>query len=359
MRVIIYTFILTVLLVYGLMRGNTANLIVHESMLCYSLGIFLVLGTDDKVCRSIIKYSTVVFWVAFVLCILTYDIRSISADINYVADNEGRYTTSIAYMFFRPFIILGLPLFIHGWLEKNSRWHYLQILTLPAYLLINVMMFKFRGALVLSGLVAIAAILMHTSIARKLKILFLAMVAIVFVLGWISTKGGVQFSERMERFNKTNDIVEYRLPESEKYFKVMGYEWLWGRGLGGTYKYNNTDWGRNREGLHIGWVTYTLIGGIPLLIIMLTFFGAWIRKKRQRFQRDRYYTVAWFWIPISFVDWLVNPISMHVSYILVYGLTFMLMARFGKRSMAAEKLSVAPNAEIPAKPSAAWEYGHY
>jgi hypothetical protein len=129
----------------------------------------------------------------------------------------------------------------------------------------------------------------------------------------------------------------------------MDNEWLWGRGLGGTYKYNNTDWGRNRSGVHIGWVTFTLKGGIPLLIIMLTFFGAWIRKKRQRFKHDRYYTTAWFWIPIFFVDWLVNPILLHVSLILVYGLTFLLMARFGKQPVVAEKLSAAMEAEIPGR----------
>lgn len=349
-RVLLYTFLLTALLMYGLIQGNILTDLAHEAMLLYALGIFLVLGTDDKVCHSIIRYSTVVFWVAFIMCLLTYDIRLISADLNSFAgdlDNQGRYTDSVAYMFFRPFTSLGLPLFIHGWLEKKSRWHYLQILSLVGFLMVNVIIFKFRGALVLSALVVVAAILMRTGIARKLKILLLAMAAIIIVLGWMSTKDGSLYTKRVARFNETEKAVKYRTPESERYFKVMGYEWLWGRGVGGTYQYSDTDWGRNRSGVHIGWITFTLIGGLPLLIIMLTFFGAWISLKRRRFKHDQYYTAAWFWIPIFFADWLVNPIVLNVTQIPVYGLTFLLMARFGKRPMTVEKLSSASGAEIP------------
>jgi len=346
-RFLLYTCLLTALLLYGFLRGNTPRLIAHEMIVLYSLGIFLIVGTDDKVCRSIIKYSTVVFWAAFILSAFTYDIRVNEADLNLFAsgaDNQGRYVDSVAYMFFRPFISLGLPLFIYGWLEKNRRWHYLQILALVGYIVINVMIFKFRGALVLAGLVGAAAILMHTSITRKIKLILLAMAAIIVVFGWIGTKEGSLFTKRAKKFDTTNKAIEYRLPESERYFKVMGYEWLWGRGLGGTFKYNNTDWGRNRGGVHIGWVTFTLKGGLPLLIIMLSSFGSWIGKKRKL---DPYHTVAWFWIPIAFVDWLVNPIALNVPYMLGYGLTFLLMARFGKRPLLAEQPFVARGPEIP------------
>ena len=132
------------------------------------------------------------------------------------------------------------------------------------------------------------------------------------------------------------------------YFEKMDYEWLWGRGLGGTFYQR---WSLNpkapenwRSGVHIGWVSFTLIGGLPLLFIMLTFFGAGIRKNKQKMQRGPYYTLARFWIPIFFVNWLVNPISFHAVYIPVYGLTFLLMAQFGKRLVSNAEYSETPGA---------------
>jgi len=350
-RVVLYTFLLTALLLYALVRGNMINAVIHEVILFYSFAIFLILGVNDSACRSIIKLLTIVFWSAFILSLLTFTIVGPSAGvIPEIEDNYGRYRNSIAYGYFRPFIQLGLPLFICGWLERTSRWHYLQILSLVGYLVINVILFKFRGALALSVIVVLVALVMPSSISQKLKLLCLTLIIVIFASSWIYTGDGVIFMKRLNKFDDSNKVVDYRLPETKAYFEKMGYEWLWGRGLGGTFygrvTFNPKDPINMRTGVHIGWVSVTLKGGVPLLFTMLTFFGAWIRKNKKGLQRAPYYTAAKFWIPIFFVNWLVNPISFHAVNVSVYGLSFLLMAQFGKRSVSTEESSETPKAAV-------------
>jgi hypothetical protein len=337
-RVLLYTFLLTLLFMYGLLRENTINLIIHDVILLYSLAIFLILGVEDRACHSMIKFLTIVFWAALVLSLLTFNIQGPSAELVPSEIKEGfkgRYVYGIAYGFFKPFIDLGLPLSIHGWLEKNRRWHYLQVLSLVGYLVINVVLFKFRHALALSALVVFASFVMKSSATRKLKIIFLILIMFIFAFSWLCTSNGILFMHRMKQFDNSEKVVDYRLPETEYYFKIMGNEWLWGRGLGGTF-YGGRSFDlkhpiRIREGVHIGWVSFTLKGGLPLLIIMLTFFGAGLKINRQRQQREPYYTIARLWVPIFFLNWLVDPISFSAVNVPVYGLSFLLMARFGKK----------------------------
>jgi hypothetical protein len=344
-KILLYILFLTALLLYGLLRENNLNGVVHEAILFYSFAIFLVIGVNDKVHYFLGKLLTVVFWAAFILSVFTFDIEGPwvnETPLELREGFEGRYAFGIAYMFFRPFIDLGLPLFLLGLLERSRRWHYLKILSLVGYLIINVILFKFRHALALSVLVLLAGILMPSNITRKLKILSLAFVLIIVASSWIYTKHGATFVNRIEKFDEANKVVDYRLPELQFYFSTMGHEWLWGRGLGGTFyggrTVNYKHPIRIREGLHIGWVSFTLKGGLLLFFIMLAFFAAGLRKNRKRLQYEPYYRIARFWIPIFFVSWLVNPVTFHAAYVPVYGLSFLLMAQFGKRSVAVSQI---------------------
>lgn len=341
LKLISYFFLLFLMLAYGFAKGNPVNIMVHDAIFFFSLGIFLILGVDDKFFSSMIKLLTVVFWISFVLCLFTYDIPLATSSVKSVDSpgEVGRFTNTVGFAYFRLYTHLALPLFIHGWLEKTRKWHYLQILSLLGFIIINVLIFKFRGALVFSALVAIAAILLPGKFTRKLKMFGLLFIVIIFAFGWITTKGGAAFTERMKKFDKSQKVVKYRLPETERYLQVMGNEWLWGRGLGGVFKYDNTNWGRERTGVHIGWVTFTLKGGLPLLFIILSFYLAWIKISRQRMCIDNYYATAWFWIPITFVNWISNPVAIGVAMVPVYGFTFMLLARFGKRTKVTDELS--------------------
>jgi hypothetical protein len=318
-------------------------LIIRELIFLYSLAIFLILGVDERVTHFTMKFLTVVFWAAFILSLLTFNIRSPESDIFAAASMEkgyglyDRHVDSIAYAFFRPFIDLALPLFIRGWLERTNRWHYLQILSLVGYLVINVGLYKFRGALVFSALVAIAALVMPSGIARKIKLICITLIVILLASSWLVTKEGDVFTGRVKEFDKSNKVVGYRSPEVVYYFRIMDNDWLWGRGLGGTFfarwSLKANDPVNIRSGVHVGWLSFTLFGGLPLLLIMLTFFAAGIKKDKRK-RRDPYYIIARLWVPIVFVDWLVNPLELGLAYLPVYGLTFLLLAQFGKRPVS-------------------------
>jgi hypothetical protein len=334
LKIYALSFLLIMLLICGIIRGNPTNRIIHEAIVFFSIPVFLFIGIDDNLSSYIIKLFTITFWLSVVLCFLTYDNPAPFIDIKPwegVKGSDGRYTNSIAYFFFRQFTHLGLPLFIIGWIEKKTRWHYLQINSIIGYVLVNVMIFKFRGALIFAALASCSAIIMPTKFTRKVKLLCLAFVAFSVLFLWIATEGGKTFEERMDKFNSSSEVLDYRIPETMRYLEVMGYEWLWGRGLGATFQYDRSDWGRNREGVHIGWVTFTLKGGLPLLFFVLSFFIAWFRIIRRKLRQDPYFLAACFWAPILFVNWLVNPISIQASSAPVIGFSFLLLARFGLR----------------------------
>lgn len=335
-RFFIYNAILFIMIILGIINQNPINLFVHEAMWFFSIGVFLLLGSDEKFTSSLTKIATLFFWLSFILCLLTYDIPLVSGDIKSlegVFGTDGRYTDSIAYSFYRKYINFALPLFIYGWMEKRSRWHYLQIFSLVGFLVVNVMIFKFRGPLVFAILVSLGALLfVPAGFTRKLKLIFLGVIAVIFVFGWMYTDGGNVFKERMEKFDSTHKMVNYRLPETERYLEVVGYEWLWGRGMGGNFQYNKSSWGKQWDTLHIGWMSFTLKGGVPLMLILLTFFGAWINKVKKSSRRNPYIATAWCWAPILCVFWIVNPVGFHVSNIPVHGLSFLLLSQFGRRT---------------------------
>lgn len=331
----IYTLLLIFMLAYGILRENPVNTCIHEAMWFFAMGAFLLLGSDQRSMNSIFKIATVVFWISFIFCLLSFDIRMATDEIHAlkgIAGNDGRYTDSVAFRFFRPFTQVALPLFLYGWFEKNIRWHYLQIFSLAGYIVINVMLFKFRGALIFSLIVSLAAVFLPAGLTRKLKLTILAIIALFFVIGWMSTEGGQLFTERMQKFDDSKTMVDYRLPETERYLKVVGYEWLIGRGFGGNFKYNSSGWGKTWSTLHIGWMSFTLKGGLPLMISLLVFFLAWVRKISTFKRGDPFLATAFFWTPILFVYWIVNPIGFHVANVPIHGLSFLLLAQLGIRA---------------------------
>jgi hypothetical protein len=281
---------------------------------------------------------TMVFWAAFILSLLTMNTK-VPIDIftELSEDFIQRKVNSVAYVYFRPFIDLGLPLFICGWLEKTRRWHYLQILSLLGYIVINVVFFKFRHALLLAALVVLSSFMMMSDSMRRVKLVsFFLVVSTLTAVWFFSTSEGDWLAKRIKEFDKPNSAVEYRTPEIRYYFNTMGYEWLWGRGIGGTFYGGRTPRFKIylREGVHVGWITFTLKGGLPLLFIMFSFFAAGIKRNKKILQSEPFYLMAKYWTPVLFIDWLMDPITLQATTMPVYGLSFMLMAQFGKRYIA-------------------------
>ena len=106
---------------------------------------------------------------------------------------------------------------------------------------------------------------------------------LLFSVFWIDTNQGQVFIERLNSLNNSG-LLATRLPETSRYFEQMGPEWLWGRGLGGSYDLGGLFGLRhsslidsNWQVVHIGWLIFTLKGGIPLIIVVLSFFVSWFK----------------------------------------------------------------------------------
>jgi hypothetical protein len=338
LRIRLYFIFLTGLFLYGLLRENVTNYIFIETILFFSLGIFLVLGVDDRVCRRFFKVLTVAFWLAFVLSLFTINVIANSVDLGHYANVEGtdsRYISSAAYTYFRPFLDLGLPLFIFGCASKlNSRWKLLQLLSLIGYLVFNVMVYKFRGAFSLALLATFAAFFIPGAVAKKIKLAGSVLLCGILIWSWLQTESGIVFHDRMYQFGRTG-VIDYRLPETKRYFEEMGNEWLWGRGLGGTFDlggmFGRGIVERTWPTVHIGWLVFTLKGGAFFLYIIISFFLAGFHRRNYQQKYDPYILTARLWLPIFFANWFVNPVDMSVAYVPVYGLSFILLARFGRK----------------------------
>ncbi len=337
LKVYLYFSVLTISLFVGLFRGNNLSFMMNEVILFYSLGLFLILAVDEKFCDQVFKLSTIIFWVAFLGGLLTLYSLSYTADFmpeDTIEGGDERFTRSAAYYFYRPFLILGLPLFLYGWISVKSMWKYFQIWSLLGFALFDVFFFKHRGSLVFIGLSLFAVFLTIRFKGQWFKFLGFAFCFLFLVLAWLNSESGEVFISRMNDFNNLS-VTENRLPETRRYFDQMGYEWLWGRGLGGGYNLGglfgsylqDEDW----QTIHIGWLVFTLKGGLPLLIIMLMFFGSWIKKQKFSENLNVFDMTAYYWIPILFLIWSVTPIELSASSVSVLGLSFLMLGRFGKK----------------------------
>jgi hypothetical protein len=333
-RVTWYLLYVSFLVIWGIVRFNKSNYIVNEAILLYSFGLLLILGTDDFYCERIFNFSTVVFWLAVVGCFLTIDMKASTPNIFDIEDDGIRFTTSIAYWAFRPFLELSNPLFLYGWFSKTSKYSILQLATIIPNLIINIGLFKFRGSLIVISVVLLAAFFSNVSKFKKIKLLLAISFGIALLLIWKNTEMGEIYYDRFIAFEDTG-VVGYRLPETESFFSQIGPDVILGKGLGGGYIINyvanltfyNDDW----QVVHIGWFMFILKGGLPLLICVLMFFLAWFKLKNKYKTTNAIDLTAIFWIPIFVLQWISNPISMRAEMVPIYGLSFVLLARFGKR----------------------------
>lgn len=341
-RVQLYMALLIIITFYGLIRGNEIQITISQAMFFFSLGFFLVLGADDRVCDVTFKIATVMIWLAAIFATLTFNIHSYDVDLaswEDVAGSNMRYESSLAIKFHVIFG-LGLPLFLHGWLVSKSWWGRLQMLALVPFLVFDLFIFKYRGSLFMVAMVLVAALLMPVGKKRKFVLIIGSVVCFFGLCLWLHTQGGGVFSERLLEYEQKgtgiiSGMFEYRWPESERFFEETGIECLWGRGIGGGFDlggmFLSSGYDSNWQVLHIGWLTFMLKGGIPFLLIMLSFWLAGLGKKNRLWMKNIHNIIAKLWCPIIFAIWLLNPITMNYSSTFIQGLTFLLLARFGQR----------------------------
>lgn len=334
-RVRLYFILLSILVLYGLLRGNVLNVTLSQAFIFFSFGIFLLLGVDDKICDLVFNIATVSVWLAAFCALFTLNIHSYIPSWDPFAGEDMRFRDTLAFEF-HPFFSLCLPLFLLGWIKPKSSRSYFQMAAILPFLFFEVLTFKNRGALFASAMVFIAALMMPTTSKKKLKLVIFVVVLFCGLLIWFTTQNGIVFLERMGQFGNTG-IVGYRWPESQIFFKDVGYEWLWGRGIGGGFNLrgtfnmaafvNDSNW----QVLHFGWFTFLLKGGIPFLLITLSFWFAGLGRNNISWLENKYNIVAKFWCPILFVIWSANPLALNFSQAITEGITFLLLARFGMR----------------------------
>jgi len=345
-----YLLLITLLALYGFLRGNPRPQVFTEFFTMFSCGIFMILGADDEVFEFVVRLATVLFWMGVILTFSTLNIPHWHAELSSgesLAGADLRYTNTVAYLF-RSYVALGLPLFLYSLQAGKSGWRYFQFLSVVGYIAIFSVIFKFRSSVFLCFMVLFIHLFFYAKRGKGVSAAFVAvkkMKWILFILlfvsayyYWSNTQSGSVMVERFSSYNfygnnLLSSMFGYRWPESERMFEKLGVEILWGRGMGGGFdlggmfgiQRNDSVW----QSVHIGWFVFLLKGGVPLFVLVLSFWFSIIAKKSKLWLVHSNNVVSRNWCLIVFITWWLNPIAINFSFAFMLGVTFMMLGRGG------------------------------
>ena len=336
--------LLVAMLFCGLLRGNQWNEVGNEFIILWIFSSVLVAGGDDRFWYAIEKPLTVIFYVAALLVFFYYDTPSPVTTVEGTVQLDFEYM-SVRYLGtlgieFRMLIGSGIFLGIWGVIRpRRDFWRYPQILALFIFTVIEVGIFKFRGAAVVFALTCLSLVLIRPILEyrrRPSRSVILLVLVIASILLFQRTEASQILAQRWfeDKGTAQRTIFGSRNAELSAYLSDMKAEILLGHGLGGffnAYEVFGTPASIQWGGLHFGLLTFTLKGGILMLGLFLAFLlpGFYVRPKA--WYQNPCNLVAALMFPILLFQFVMGPFALVPNSIMIYLPTMMAMARFGRR----------------------------
>ncbi len=326
------------LAIYGFIADNLPSDVFKEAAGWFVLVLLCLLGRRDAVWQRVRKPLVVVFYVAFILILLTYKVPHIVTTFERSEERrvawDSRNIATIGYSI-RPIMELGLFLGAWGLVQRRTdRWRILMVGALGVYFVVNVLIFGFRGsAVALVELIAVFTLLRPIAQGK----LHGGTIAATFIVGGI----GIAIASQTNAFSKfthrlsEGDLFESRISEAKAFFEDMNsFELMIGRGLGGSYIgphwapviviNGRPHWVAN----HFGFLHFVLIGGFLFLAFIATFVVPIIFRRSREWYDNEYNLAAFTVMPIIIYSILCDPIVIDTDSfftLLVVGFCF---ARF-------------------------------
>ena len=304
---------------WGLFRGNFNNMVFKELVGFLMLALLLLLGRNDEVWSRARVPLLITLYGSFVLILLTYRTPG------YITNFEGTAQVDIRYLP-RHLMTIGhsissiapLGLLLGAWglvRRRTDIWRVLLIGSLAIYVVILVVIFEFRGALVMAAELLCVYLLLSLVVQGRLRLgtvgALVAIAAIGFALAY--TEGVV--AEIMRRFASREGLFQARFDEASAFFKDMGpLDLIVGRGLGGWYNgpFSSAmiyEGQRYWYATHFGFLAWVLRGGFPFLLFAMTFVFPIFMPKPREWYENEYNLAAAVLVPVLLFNILVNPVE--------------------------------------------------
>jgi len=332
-------FVVLALCLYAFLRKTPLDNVTREAIAFCYIGIFLLLGCDDRFWKAAIYHLTIIFYTGAFLIFLFYRVEMpwtsalANTDFN---ELNGRFTNSIGYSL-RPLIASGLTLGMLGLVNmKKGVAAFLSLLPLLIFFVINAGIFQFRSTFVILAVMICSYLLIRPVLERRARpgTSTIIIITVLLTAGLFTTTETFRLiSERRILNNGQLVVFESRQLELNEYISDIGYGALVGRGMGGTYDATAVygDKGIEWSVLHFGILGFTLKGGVVCLLVFASFLWPGFIIRNPRWYKDPYNLTAALLFPILLIQFILNPISFTPGMIILYASQMMVIARFGKR----------------------------
>lgn len=345
-------FLLVALLAfYGIARGNDFITIGKElTGFCY-IGLFLILGGDDRFWAHINKPMTVLFYIGTFLVVAfanTPMVQSLGDEVFETlavpVSVAHRNIQSLGFTL-RPLLSSGLLLGLWGLVGKDRGvWRFLQVSAPFALFGVDVGLFLFRSAGLSIVLTGVSYLVLRPFLERRARagksILVLA-IATVGITIFASTVTSGYLLDRMSGQTGEGGMFESRNAEVGAYLDQAGWGGLFGRGLGGVFDastvyaqagevYNRESFGKWGT-MHYGILVFFLKGGIVMLALFVSILIPGFRRRSRLWYRNPINLTAALMTPISVLLVITDPVTLTVESMLPMLVLMGPLSRFGRR----------------------------
>lgn len=317
-RLAIFAGWVSLLIAWGFVRDNIPNVIFKEAIVFAVFLLLMFVGRYDAVWRAVEKPLVVTFYVGFVLVMATYRIPGVITTFEGSAEAETKWVPrnldTIGYSL-RGILAVGLLLTAWGLARRQKdRWRLLMLGTLPLYCFVHILLFEFRGSVILVlTLLGSYAILLPV-VRRQIPVRTLIVVAVVGALGFAVASRTQSYANLMKRFAR-EQVFTTRIDENTAFFREMdALDLVVGRGMGGWYRgplwakgilyHGQWRWNSN----HFGFLGFVLRGGFLLLLFVMTFVIPYALPKPPAWYEDEYNLAAFLLAPVLILNIILNPI---------------------------------------------------
>jgi len=325
---------------YGFLRKTPLDNVIREAIGFFYIGLFLLVGCDDRFWKAAIYHLTIIFYTGAILIFLFYRVEmpwtSNLANMDFTELN-GRFTNSIGYSL-RPLIASGMTLGMLGLVNmKKGVAAILSVLPLLIYFIINVGLFQFRSDVMILLAMICSYLLLRPFFERRARPGTSSIIIILVVLSagfFTTTESFERLSERRVSDYGRLVVFDSRQLELNEYISDIGYGMLVGRGMGDSYDasavygYKGLEW----SVLHFGILGFTLKGGIVCLLLFASFLWPGFTIRKLHWYQNSYNLTAALLFPILIIQLILSPLSFTPGMIIFYASNMIVIARFGKKN---------------------------
>jgi len=331
--------------VWGILRQNGASLVAKEWMLLTSIGLMAYGFADRGMARVLIRHLTIIFYLTLPFVLFYYDIPGviITAEGSYADMNLDvgyRFLDTVGYsmrFLLAPGILLGAVSVVAA--NQSKVWRIAQFASFLIYFLLEIAVFKFRGAVVGFGILLISLLLLRAVFQRgQIQAMgakgYLLIFAVLVPLVWAYTQttSWIELRDRFYGESQKGGVFESRIEEATALFSELRQNILIGRGLGGGFDITgiiDMPGAREWSTVHFGLLVFLLKGGVLFLVSFLFYIAPGVRRRSQVWYHEPLNIAAIMLLPYAVFTFSFNPFALSHDFIIVYASSAFMFGRFG------------------------------